>query len=109
MVNDVVSVQTTGPRSQVRRGIDVADAKSAEVGNNRGCVAKSEMLVELEAVGRSWNLILPLHRVFPDLRVVETERQPQYLTYGLEKRMSILDFLQNLMRKNPMPRPLVMC
>src|SRR5215472_934521 len=95
MVDDVVSVQTAGPRAQVRRGIDMADAESAEVGNNRDCVAKREMLIELQAVGRSWDLILPLHEIVPRLGVLGKGRRMQYPTYGLDKRVSILDFMQN--------------
>ena len=51
VVDDVVSVRRAGPRLVDRRGIDVADAQSLQIGRDRGGVVEREILVELQPVG----------------------------------------------------------
>ena len=51
VVDDVVSVRRAGPRLVDRRGIDVADAQSLQIGHDRGGVVEREILVELQPVG----------------------------------------------------------
>jgi hypothetical protein len=50
VVDDVVAVQAARTRDQKRRRVDVGDAERVEVIDQRGCVAKREVLVELKAV-----------------------------------------------------------
>src|SRR5262245_18980618 len=51
VVNDVVAVRRTRARLHYRRGIDMADAKSRQIGYEPDGVTERELPVELQAIG----------------------------------------------------------
>ena len=50
VVDDVVAVHAARPRGQDRRRVNVGDPQVVEVINQRGCVTKGKVLVELQTV-----------------------------------------------------------
>src|SRR5215813_14329650 len=50
VVDDVVAVQTAGPRPQIGRCIDVRDSQGRQIGNQLGSLCKRKLLVKLQAV-----------------------------------------------------------
>src|SRR2546423_2729500 len=44
-------MRTAGPRLQIRRGIDVTDAQTRQVGSDLGGLIEAKALVELQAIG----------------------------------------------------------
>ena len=51
VVHDVVAVRAAGPRLEIGRGIEVADAKLGQVGREPGSIVEAEVGRELQAVG----------------------------------------------------------
>ena len=52
VVDDVVAMRAARPRFQEWRRIEVGDAEFFEIGNERGGIVKSEILRQLQTIGR---------------------------------------------------------
>src|SRR3954468_11779351 len=57
VVDDVVAVEATWPGAQIWRGVEVGDAERTEVRDYCRRIAKGEMRIQLQAIGRSRNLV----------------------------------------------------
>src|SRR5882757_7336906 len=55
MIGNVVAMLTAGPRSEIRRQIEVADPKRSEIGHYSRHVVEGEIVRELKPVGRTGN------------------------------------------------------
>ncbi len=53
VIDDVVAVQRTGARFEIRRAVDVRDPEPLQIGDERGRVGEAEAGVELQAVRRA--------------------------------------------------------
>src|SRR5690242_8541654 len=52
VIDDVVPVSAAGPGLQIRRSVNVADAKPRQIGCDRASIPKPEPFMELQPVGR---------------------------------------------------------
>jgi hypothetical protein len=54
VIAQIVAMGAVSFGPQIRRAIDMADAQLVQIGNDCGGVAKRELAVKLQAVGRQW-------------------------------------------------------
>src|SRR5690349_19951539 len=55
VINDIVAMHATRACAQIARGVTVADAERRKIRTQYRGLPKSELAVELQAVGRDWN------------------------------------------------------
>src|SRR5439155_17407087 len=55
MIGDVVAMQTIRARLKIGRRVNVTNSQCSQIRHDLACLGKSELAIELQAVGADWN------------------------------------------------------